>query len=264
VRAQEVGDHSACIDLNCDMGEGFGRYTLGNDAKLMPFITSANIACGWHAGDSRVMRETVEMAVDDGVGIGAHIGFPDLLGFGRRRLEVTPQEVYDYTLYQAGALMAFAQAAGSRIQHVKPHGAFYVMCSEDRGMAEMLCRAIKALGEDLILVMMGDVALKAASEVGVPYGAEGYIDLDYDSEGRLVLERHKQARDPEEVAHRAERLVKEHEVLARDGTALAMAVDTICVHGDAPNAPAIARRVRERLSMSGIQVMPLGQFIGVG
>jgi UPF0271 protein len=264
VSTQDVVDRTAYIDLNCDMGEGFGRYTLGNDAELMTLITSANIACGWHAGDPRVMRETVEMAVDHGVGIGAHIGFPDLLGFGRRRMAVTPQEVYDYTLYQAGALMAFAQAAGSRIQHVKPHGAFYVICSEDREMAEHLCRAIKTLGENVILVMMGDVAPKVASEVGIPYGAEGYVDLDYDSLGRLVLERHKQARDPEEVARRAERLVREQKVAALDGTVLTMAVDTICIHGDAPNAPAIARRVRERLSTTGIQVMPLGHFVKVG
>ena len=258
---REVADPSLYLDINCDMGEGFGRYTLGNDAELMPLITSANIACGWHAGDPRVMRETVQMAVDQGVAVGAHIGFPDLLGFGRRRMQVTLQEVYDYTLYQAGALMAFAQAAGSRIQHVKPHGAFYVICSEDPEMAAVLCRAIKVLSETLILVMMGDVARKAAAEVGIPYGAEGYIDLDYDGRGRLVLERHKQARDPEEVAQRAERLVKEHKVRATDGTALTMVVNTVCIHGDAPNAPAIARTVRERLLTSGIEVRPLGQFI---
>jgi UPF0271 protein len=260
----QVAGGSTYIDLNCDMGESFGRYTLGNDAKLMPLITSANIACGWHASDPGVMRETVAMAVDRGVAIGAHVGFPDLLGFGRRRLQVTLQEIYDYTLYQAGALMAFAQAAGSRIHHVKPHGAFYVMCSEDREMAGTLCRAIKTLGGDVILVMMGDVARQAASEVGIPFAAEGYVDLDYDSQGHLVLERHKGARDPEKVAQRAERLVREHRLPTVDGADLTMAVDTICIHGDAPNAPAIARQVRERLAASGIQVRPLRQFVQAG
>jgi UPF0271 protein len=264
VSTQKAADGSTYIDLNCDMGESFGRYTLGNDAELMPLITSANIACGWHASDPGVMRETVAMAVDHGVAIGAHVGYPDLLGFGRRRLQVTPQEVYDYTLYQAGALMAFAQAAGSRIHHVKPHGAFYVMCSEDPEMAEVLCRAIKTLGQDVFLVMMGDVAKQAASEVGIPFGAEGYVDLDYNSQGQLVLERHKGARDPEKVAQRAERLVREHRLPTVDGADLTMAVDTICIHGDAPNAPAIARQVRERLAASGIQVRPLRQFVQAG
>lgn len=248
------------LDINCDMGESFGRYELGNDAALMPLITSANIACGWHAGDPRVMRETVRLAVEHGVGIGAHVAFPDLLGFGRRRIDVSPQDIYDYTLYQAGALMAFAQAAGSRLQHVKPHGAFYVMCSHDRELADALCRAIKALGDDVMLVMMGDIAKQAAEAAGVPFASEGYIDLNYDAQGRLVLERRKQAWDPDEVANRALRLVKEHQIRTIDGTTLTAEVETVCIHGDAPNAPEIAQRVRERLTASGVEVRPLSEF----
>ncbi|MDI3340899.1 MAG: 5-oxoprolinase subunit PxpA [Sphaerobacter sp.] len=245
------------MDINSDMGESFGRYTIGNDAELMTLITSANIACGWHAGDPKVMRETVELAVQHGVGIGAHVAFPDLLGFGRRRMDVSPQEIYDYTLYQAGALAAFAAAAGGRLQHVKPHGAFYVMCSENPEYAEALARAVKALGDDVALVLMGDVAPKAAAAIGVPYVPEGYIDLNYNARGQLVLERHKAAWDPDEVASRAVRIALEKSVGTVDGTTLPMAVKTLCIHGDAPNSGAIARRVRERLEAAGVEIVPM-------
>ncbi len=246
------------IDINCDMGESFGRWTLGNDAALMPLITSANIACGWHAGDPAVMRQTVELAVAHGVGIGAHVGFPDLLGFGRRRIDVTPQEVYDYTLYQAGALQAFAHAAGTRVQHVKPHGAFYVMCSQNEELCEALCRAIKALGNGIALVMMGEIAPRVAAAVGVPMTREGYIDLNYNRHGQLVLERRKQAWDPEEVARRAVELVVHGRIPTIEGETLHAEVETICIHGDAPNAPEIAQRVRQRLEEVGVIVRPLG------
>ena len=249
------------IDINCDMGESFGRWTLGNDAALMPLITSANIACGWHAGDPATMRETVRLAVEHGVGIGAHVAFPDLLGFGRRRMDVSPEEVYEYTLYQAGALQAFAQAAGSRLQHVKPHGAFYVMCSQNQELCEALCRAIKALGDDVALVMMGEIAPRAAAAVGVPHASEGYVDLNYNAQGQLVLERRKQAWDPDEVARRAEELALEGRIRTVDGTDLHAQVQTICIHGDAPNAPDIARRVRERLTQAGVEVRPLREVL---
>lgn len=249
------------IDINSDMGESFGRYTIGNDAALMEVITSANIACGWHAGDPAVMRETVELAVHHGVGIGAHVGFPDLLGFGRRRIEVTPQEIYDYTLYQAGALAAFAAAAGARLQHVKPHGAFYVACSQREDYATALAKAVKALGDDVILVMMGDVAPRAAAEIGIPYMPEGYIDLNYNAQGQLVLERHKAEWDPDEVADRAVRVATEQTIGTVDGTTLPMAVKTLCIHGDAPNSAAIANRVRERLEAAGVEVTPMRELV---
>lgn len=249
------------IDINCDMGESFGRWTLGNDAALMPLITSANIACGWHAGDPATMRETVRLAVEHGVGIGAHVAFPDLLGFGRRKMDVSPEEVYEYTLYQAGALQAFAQAAGSQLQHVKPHGALYVMCSQNEELCQALCRAIKALGDDVALVMMGEVAPRTAVAVGVPHAAEGYVDLNYNAQGQLVLERRKQAWDPDEVARRAEELVLEGRIRTVDGAELRTEVQTICIHGDAPNAPDIARRVRERLTQAGVAVTPLREVL---
>jgi UPF0271 protein len=250
--------NTVTIDLNSDMGESFGRWSLGNDAELMEVITSANIACGWHGGDPAVMRNTVELAVSNGVAIGAHIALPDLLGFGRRRMAVTPDEIYDYALYQAGALRAFAQAAGSRLQHVKPHGAFYVMCAADEALAGALVRAVKALGDGVILYGMGEIEPALAAEAGVGYLREGYVDLNYDNGGNLVIERNKGAWDPEEVARRAVRLATEGEVGTVAGGTLPMRVQSICIHGDAPNSGEIARRVRQRLEEAGVEIAPVG------
>lgn len=245
------------IDLNSDMGESYGRWNLGNDAALMEVITSANIACGWHGGDPAVMRTTVEMAVDRGVGIGAHVGLPDLLGFGRRRMQVTPDEIYDYCLYQSGALRAFAEAAGGRLQHVKPHGAFYVMCASDPELAAALVRAVKALGDGVVLFGMGEVEPDLAEKAGVGYIGEGYVDLNYNNQGNLVLERNKGAWDPEEVARRAVRLATKAEVGTVEGDTLPLAVRTICIHGDASNSGEIARTVRERLEDAGVEIAPI-------
>ena len=250
--------NTVTIDLNSDMGESFGRWSLGNDAELMQVITSANIACGWHGGDPAVMRSTVEMAVANGVGIGAHVALPDLLGFGRRRMAVTPDEIYDYTLYQAGALRAFADAAGGRLQHVKPHGAFYVMCAADDTLADALVRAVKSLGDGVVLYGMGEIEPALANDTGVGYLREGYVDLNYDNSGNLVLERNKGAWDPEEVARRAVRLATEGEVGTVEGETLPMRVQTICIHGDAPNSGEIARRVRQRLEEAGVEIAPVG------
>ncbi len=245
------------IDLNSDMGESYGRWSLGNDADLMEVITSANIACGWHGGDPAVMRTTVNMAAERGVGIGAHVGLPDLLGFGRRRMQVTADEIYDYCMYQSGALRAFADAAGSRLQHVKPHGAFYVMCAADPELAEALIRAVQALGDGVVLFGMGEIEPELAREAGVGYIREGYVDLNYNNQGNLVLERNKGAWDPEEVARRAVRLATRAEVGTVEGDTLPLAVRTICIHGDAPNSGEIARTVRERLEEAGIEIAPI-------
>lgn len=247
------------MDINSDMGESFGRWTLGNDAELMEVITSANIACGWHAGDPSVMRRTVDLAVEHGVGIGAHVALPDLLGFGRRRMQVTADDIYEYSLYQAGALRAIVEAAGGHLQHVKPHGAFYVMCAADEDLASSLVRAVKALGKDVALFMMGNIAPRVAADMDVPYIAEGYIDLNYDSGGSLVIERNKGAWDPEEVASRAVRIALERTVETVDGGSLPMAVQSLCIHGDAPNSGDIARRVRQRLEEAGVEITPVMQ-----
>jgi 5-oxoprolinase (ATP-hydrolysing) subunit A len=178
------------VDLNADMGESYGRWTLGDDAALMPHLTSANIACGFHGGDPHVMRRTVALAVEHGVGIGAHVAYPDLIGFGRRRMSAAPDEVADYIVYQSGALKAFAEAAGARLQHVKPHGALYTTIVDDPELAQAAAQAVASLGAEVILLMPPAVA-DAAAGAGVPFVPEGYVDLDYDGAGKLVLERAK-------------------------------------------------------------------------
>jgi len=245
------------IDINADMGESYGRWTLGNDVELMPFLSSANVACGYHGGDPHVMRNTVRLARKHGVGLGAHVSFPDLIGFGRRRMDISAQELKDYVTYQVGALQAFATADGSRVEHVKPHGMLYVMCSRDDTYATAMAETIKELDGGLILLLTGELWAAAARRVGVPFVMEGYVDLDYDAAGQLILERAKKPRDPEGVASRAVALATEGRVPVRDGGWLPLAARSICVHGDADNAPAIARAMRERLVKAGVDVAPL-------
>ncbi len=250
------------VDLNADMGESYGRWTLGDDAALMGFLTSANIACGFHGGDPHVMRSTVALAVEHGVGVGAHVSFPDLIGFGRRRLAATAEEVSDYVVYQAGAVRAFVEAAGGRLQHVKPHGALYASIVDDADLAHAVAEAVAMLGADVILLMPPAVA-PAAAEAGVPFVPEGYVDLDYDANGKLVLERVKQVRDPEAMGEKALRLVRDGKVATVEGGELELHVESICVHGDAPNAPAIARAIRDRLQDAGVGLAPLAELRAV-
>jgi UPF0271 protein len=247
------------VDLNADMGESYGRWTLGDDDALMPYLTSANIACGFHGGDPHVMHRTVALAVEHGVGIGAHVAFPDLIGFGRRRMAASPEEIRDYVVYQAGALRAFAEAAGARLQHVKPHGALYTTIVDSAEHAQAVADAVAQLGPDVILLMPPEVG-PAAARAGVPFVPEGYVDLDYDSGGKLVLERAKQRRDPEGTAERALRLVRDHRVPTVDGGDLELDVESICVHGDAPNAPEIASAIRRALDGAGVELVPLAEL----
>jgi UPF0271 protein len=247
------------VDLNADMGESYGRWTLGDDEALMPHLTSANIACGYHGGEPHVMRRTVVLAAEHSVGIGAHVGLPDLIGFGRRRMAITADELKDYVVYQAGALRAFAEIEGVALQHVKPHGALYSMIVDHPEYAEAVCAAVAALGPGVILLMPPEVA-GPASTAGVPFVPEGYVDLDYDSAGRLVIERVKQARDPQEMGNKAVRLVKEGKVRTTAGSDLELRVESICVHGDAPNAPEIARAVGRALAAAGVELAPLSEL----
>lgn len=245
------------VDLNGDMGESYGRWTLGDDEALMPQLTSANIACGFHGGDPHVMRRTVALALAHGVAVGAHVGLPDLIGFGRRRLAVSPAELRDYVLYQAGAVKAFAEAAGARLEHVKPHGVLYAMAQEDGELARAIAAAVAELGGDVALLLAGRTVAAAATEAGVRFVPESYVDLDYTGEGKLVIERVKQLRDPKETAARAVRLVTEGKVRTLDGTDLDREASSICVHGDAPNAPAIATAIRRALQAAGVELVPL-------
>jgi len=248
------------VDLNADMGESFGRWTLGDDAALMPHLTSANIATGFHGGDPHVMRRTVALALEHGVGIGAHVALPDLLGFGRRRMAVSAAELRDYVLYQAGAMAAFAEGAGGRLQHVKPHGALYTMAQGDPELAQGVADAIAELGGGVLLLLAGKTVADAARAAGVPFVPEGYVDLDYAGDGSLVIERVKQVRDPETMAAKAVRLVTEGKVKTLDGSDLELEARSICVHGDAPNAPDIAGAIRRALEGAGVALTPLAEL----
>jgi UPF0271 protein len=247
------------VDLNADMGESYGRWTLGDDDALMPHLTSANIACAFHGGDPHVMRKTVALALAHGVGVGAHVAFPDLIGFGRRRLAATPEEIQDYVVYQAGAIRAFVEAAGGRLQHVKPHGALYTTIVDSPEHAQAVAEAVAMLGREVILLMPPQVSA-AASRAGVPFVPEGYVDLDYNDAGKLVLERVKQLRDPDEMGERAVRLVRDRKVRTIDGGELDLQVESICVHGDAPNAPKIAHAIRHALQGAGIELAALAEL----
>lgn len=247
-------------DLNADMGESYGRWTLGNDEALMPHLTSANIACGYHGGDPHVMRATVALARRHSVGIGAHVSLPDLMGFGRRRMDASPAEIKDYIVYQTGALQAFVHASGTRLAHVKPHGAMYVMASGDPQIARAVAEAVAEVDPELILLLTGEPVRDAARAVGIRFVPEGYVDLDYAADGSLILERAKKPRDPQETAARAVRLIREGKVRTAVGTDLDLHVRSICVHGDAPNAPEIARAIREALQAAGVRVVPLASL----
>lgn len=245
------------IDLNCDMGEGFGPYRIGDDAAVLPWISSANIACGLHAGDPSVMRKTVAAAAAKRVAIGAHPGLPDLVGFGRREMRVSPDEIYDLVLYQVGALIAFTRAAGTRVRHVKPHGALYNMACADLRLAEPIASAIHDLDPRLALFGLPGSALQHAAEAsGLYFVAEAFADRGYAPDGSLLPRGTPGAvlADEGVVVRRALRLLLEGSVKASDGTDLPMTPRTLCVHGDGQHAAALARGLRAGLEAAGIRV----------
>jgi UPF0271 protein len=253
------------IDLNSDLGESFGAYTIGADEEILRWVTSANVACGWHGGDPHVMRRAVERAKALGVAVGAHPSYPDLLGFGRRVLQITRQEARDYVLYQIGALRAFAEAAGLRLQHVKPHGAIYNVAAKDRELSFGIAEAVREAGGDLILLgLPGSEMLKAAGELGVRVAREAFGDRAYNEDGSLVSRTIAGSliTDPDRVAERVIGLAQGR-VVAITGKEIRLQADTICLHGDTPGAAMIARRVRERLEMDNIKVRPLSECLRV-
>jgi 5-oxoprolinase (ATP-hydrolysing) subunit A len=251
----------SAIDVNVDMGESFGRWRLVDDASLMPYISSANIACGFHAGDPGAMRRTVAAAVEHGLQIGAHPALPDLLGFGRRTMKISPDDLTDYCTYQVGALAAFVAAEGGRLAHVKPHGALYAMCAQDAELAEAVARSIAEVDPELVFLQLHDDHAAAVEKHGVRLVTESFADLDYDAEGNLIIEAVKQAWDPDKVAERAVRVARERKVAKADGSDLEVDSPTICLHGDAPNALDVVRAVKERLEGEGIAVKPLAELL---
>ena len=249
------------IDINCDMGESYGRWTLGNDEGVMPHITSANIACGFHGGDPHVMRKTVELALKHGVAIGAHPGLPDLMGFGRRRMEVSPQEIKDIHRYQVGALGAFVKAAGTTLQHVKAHGIQYHMFEENLELARASAEQVLELDPSLILMVMAMTKYDAeARKTKARVAAEGFADRVYADDGQLVsrkLGKDALVSDPAKAAEQAVRMVMEQKVKTITGKTIPAKVDTICIHGDSPGADKIVAAVREGLAKAGATVKPL-------
>jgi len=245
------------IDLNCDMGESFGAYTLGADEAIMPFITSANIACGFHAGDPRVMERTVRLAIQHGVSIGAHPGFFDLVGFGRRAMDATPAEIESDVLYQIGALDAFARAAGAKLVHVKAHGALYNLAAIKSDIARAIANAVVRFDANLVMVGLANSAMiDAAREVGLRVAREGFCERTYQPDGRLTSRRDPGAliSDPELAAKQALQIVLEQTVTTVNLEKIPLIADTLCIHGDSPNALAIVRAVRDTLEKNGVAV----------
>lgn len=253
------------IDLNCDMGESFGAYKLGMDDAVIQFISSANIACAWHAGDPSVMNHTVAIAVDNGVGVGAHPGYPDLLGFGRRNMDCTMGELRNYVIYQIGALQAFCNAHETKMQHVKPHGALYLTAVENEDVARVVAEAIVSVNPDLLYVALagakGELMTRIGQEVGLRVVYEAFPDRAYSPEGTLVSRRQPGAviKEPQAVSERALRMVKEGVVIAVDGSTIPLEAQTLCVHGDNPKAVDLVRSIRETLEADGVAVIPMGK-----
>jgi UPF0271 protein len=247
------------VDLNCDMGESFGLYSLGNDEEMMPYITSANIACGYHAGDPHVMRKTVELAAKYNVGIGAHPGLPDLIGFGRRHMNCTPSEVKDYVTYQMGGLREFASVYGKRIQHCKPHGALYMMAHEDESLARAILEAIAAVDPKTVVYAMNNSAVvEAGQKMGIAVAKEVYADREHTTTGSIVFTR-KGSSIPNysEMADRVVRMVKEGKVTAHTGEETEVKAETVCIHGDTPGAVELAKAIVKALQKNEIEIAPI-------
>lgn len=252
------------VDLNSDLGESFGRYSLGLDNEIIPLITSANVACGYHASDPLVMKKTIDEAKSSGIAVGAHPGYPDLMGFGRRNMVVSDEESYAYALYQIGALDAFLRAQGMKLQHVKPHGAFYNMAAKDRSQSEAICRAIRDYDPELIVMALPSGELyKAAKDMGLRAAAEVFADRAYEEDGTLVNRKKPGAMitDEEESLKRVIRMVKEHKVTAISGKDIDITVDSVCVHGDGVKALEFVKKLRDGLTAEGISIKPLRDFL---
>jgi 5-oxoprolinase (ATP-hydrolysing) subunit A len=249
----------ARVDLNCDMGESFGPWAMGSDAEVLRSVTSANIACGFHAGDPEVMRRTVRAARDAGVAVGAHPGLPDLVGFGRREMNVSPAEVEDMVLYQLGALAAFAAAEGVGLKHVKAHGALYNMAARDMSLASAIARSVASFDPQLVLFgLAGSLLLEAGRKAGLRVASEGFADRAYERDGSLTPRSRPGAviHEPGRVVDRAVRMVMEGRVTAADGSDLTLHVDTLCTHGDTPGAQTLVRQLRAGLESNGVAVRP--------
>lgn len=248
------------MDINCDMGESFGNWQMGNDAGMMASITTANVACGFHAGDPVNMLETVKLAKEYDIAIGAHPGLPDLLGFGRRAMNITPEDAYAYVVYQVGALQATLHVHGLKLHHVKPHGAFYSVLKTQEDLADAVARAIAELSDDPMLYWPAptSAALPAAAKKrGIRVVGEIYPDLSYADDGSLILQRAKHQTDVDFAAAQVQRYVETGKVETVDGSLFELDAESICVHGDGPNAVDVAVAVKDRLNSIDCKVAPI-------
>jgi len=249
------------IDINCDMGESFGKYTKGRDPEVMPYITTANVAGGYHGGDPHVMRETVRLADEHDVDVGVHPGLPDKLGFGRRTMDASPAEVRDYVVYQLGALRAFADQLDVPFQHVKPHGAMYSMLSESEEHARAVIEGVLDVDPDLIYLATDMNIYDVAAEYPIRTAFEGYVDLDYRPDRSVVIPKDKEARDPELVADRFISIATEGIVETPNGEEVEVPAESICVHGDTPNIVEILEEIHGRLEENDIELASVAEIV---
>ena len=243
------------IDLNCDMGESYGAWKMGDDAGVMPYISSANVACGFHGGDPATIRKTVRLAIDNGVAIGAHPSLPDIMGFGRRTMRISPQEMYDLVVYQAGAVEGFAHAAGSKLHHIKCHGALYNMAANDEGLSDAMVRAAKDLGA-MLYVLSKSKNFDIAKRAGIAVCGEVFADRGYTDEGTLAP-RDKPGGMIEDAAQSVKQalgMIEDGVVVSLGGKRVPVAADTLCLHGDQPGAARFAAELRKTFKQKGIQV----------
>ncbi|MBI4298193.1 MAG: LamB/YcsF family protein [Chloroflexi bacterium] len=253
---------SNSIDLNCDMGESFGAYKMGLDEEVIKYITSANIACGFHAGDPMWMRHTVRLAEEHGVAIGAHPGFQDLTGFGRRNMAVTPEEAKNDIVYQVGALQAFTRA--KKLQHVKPHGAMYNQAVNDEALAKAICEAVMEIDSNIILLALsGSLWVDVAEAMGLRVAREIFADRALNANGTLVPRSYPGStiHDVNEVVERSLRMVTQGRATAITGEVIRVRADSLCIHGDTPGAVEMAKALKGELQTAGVQIVPLGQLV---
>lgn len=249
------------IDLNCDLGESFGNYQIGNDREVLPLITSANVACGFHAGDENVMAQTVKWAKESGVSVGAHPGFPDLQGFGRRNMDMSLTEIYNMVVYQVGALKMFCDLHGVKLNHVKPHGALYQMAVRDEAIAKAVASAVYDIDPQLYLVgLSNSILVDVGKAQGLKVASEVFADRRYERDGQLVSRKKEGAtiEDTEEAIAQVIQMVKEGTVKSISGEVIDIQADTICVHGDGAHALEFVKEIRSRLSEVNVDIVTLG------
>ncbi|MBE7062399.1 MAG: LamB/YcsF family protein [Ruminococcaceae bacterium] len=252
------------VDLNSDLGESFGAYTIGRDGEILPLVSSANVACGFHAGDPTIMAKTTKICKESGTAIGAHPGFADLQGFGRRNMSLSPEDARNLVVYQVGALDAFCKSAGLVLQHVKPHGALYNMAAKDGALSKAICEGIYAYNPELILLgLANSEMLRAAKEIGLPYAAEVFADRAYEDDGTLVARTKPGAmiHDEDEAVSRVIGMIKNRTVKTISGREIEICADSVCVHGDSEKALLFVKKIRTALQAEGIIIKPIAEIV---